>query len=208
MTRAETEDEKDERAVRGAKPVVAFKGFDADFKCRGFQYEVGATYTHKGPVVICSSGFHGCENPLDLLNYYNICESRFGVVEQSGSIKRHDEDSKIASASITIKAELWLGTFIRDAVTWVIEHCKEKKGDSAKLAASGNYAKLAASGKDSVIASSANAVTAKGANGTWIALAEFKNGGCVGFATGCIGKCGLKADTYYCAKGGKLVKAS
>ncbi|MFA5898818.1 MAG: hypothetical protein WC829_06860, partial [Hyphomicrobium sp.] len=81
-------------------------------------------------------------------------------------------------------------------------------GDFATLAASGNSATLAASGKDSVIASSSRNGTAKGADGTWISLAEYDaNGKCVGFATGCIGQDGLLADTWYRAKNGKLVAA-
>jgi hypothetical protein len=299
-----------------AEVVTSFKGFDAQFRCRGFQYEVGATYEHNGNVSPCNSGFHACENPLDVWNYYGPAESKFAIVEQSGKLARHDDDSKIASATITIKAELALGDFVKRAVQWVIEHCgKDAKeggervqsssgyyaqlaasgdyaklaasgdsaqlaasgdsaklaasgyyaqlaasGDYAKLAASGDYAKLAASGyyaqlaasgdyaklaasgdsaqlaasgdyaqlaasgycaqlaasgdsaklaaagKDSVIASSSYRGVAKGAEGTWIALAEFNDDDkCVGFATGCIGADGLKADTWYRASGGKLV---
>ncbi len=80
-------------------------------------------------------------------------------------------------------------------------------GYSAKLAASGDSATLAASGKNSVIAASSPGCTASGADGTWISLAEFVDGKCVGFATGCIGADGLKPDTLYRARGGKLVEA-
>ena len=233
------------------KTVTSFKGFTAEFKCRGMQYEVGATYTHEGKVKACDSGFHACENPLDVWNYYGPAESRFAVVEQSGELSRHGDDSKIASAKITITAELALGEYVKRAVQWVIDRCAQDagsdervqsasgyyaqlaaSGNSAQLAASGNYAELAASGysaqlaasgyyaklaasgnsaqlaasgEDSVIASSSYAATAKGADGTWIALAEFDgNAKCIGFAVGCVGKDGIKADTWYCAKGGKL----
>lgn len=201
--------------------VTSFKGFSAELKCRGFQYELGATYTHDGAVEPCESGYHACENPLDVLSYYPLLDSegkpnRFAIVEQSGTIKRHDEDSKIASATITIKAELSVGDFVKRAVRWVIDHCaKDAKEDSpiqaasgyySKLAASGDSSKLAASGKDSVIAASAPGCIAKGADGTWISLAEFDDDGkCIGFATGCIGRDGLEPDVSYRAKGGKLV---
>jgi hypothetical protein len=82
-------------------------------------------------------------------------------------------------------------------------------GNSSKLAASGDSSQLAASGKNSVIAAAAHGCTATGAEGTWISLAEFdRNGKCIGFATGCIGKDGLKPNTAYIAKNGKLVEVA
>ena len=56
-----------------------------------------------------------------------------------------------------------------------------------------------------MIASAGFATRAKGCAGTWIALAEYRAGECIGFATGCIGKDGLKPDTWYVARDGKLV---
>ena len=83
--------------------IVAYKGFDMNWQCRGFQYEIGKTFEHEGRVEACSGGFHACESPVDVLNYYAPSESRFAVVELSGELSRHDEDSKIAAARITIK---------------------------------------------------------------------------------------------------------
>ena len=101
--------------------LTTFKGFDAQLRCRGFQYEIGATYTHTGTVQACESGFHACENPLDVLDYYPLLgddgkPNRFAVVEQGGTIARHELNSKIASASITIKAELSIPDFVARAV--------------------------------------------------------------------------------------------
>lgn len=87
--------------------VQSFKGFGSDWKCRDFQYAVGQSYTLEGGyVAACDRGFHACEHPLDVLRYYPPAGSKFAQVEQSGDLSRHSEDSKVASRSITIKAEI------------------------------------------------------------------------------------------------------
>jgi hypothetical protein len=148
------------------KVIMAYKGFDKSMQCRGFQYKVGETFEHTGRVKACDSGFHACENPLDVLSYYDICDSRFAVVEMSGELSRHGDDSKIASAKINIKAELSLPQFIGYAIDWVKQACNMEKpyfsggnvrsasGDYSQLAASGDYSKLAASGDYSKLAAS------------------------------------------------------
>ena len=138
--------------------LKSYKGFDKDLKCRDFQFEVGKTYTHTGPVVACRSGFHACENPWDVLSYYPFTGSRFCAVEQSGELQKHYDDSKIASASITIMAELKLPEFVKTCVGWLITACKSdaSSGNDSKLAASGYGSKLAASGSDSKLAASGN----------------------------------------------------
>ena len=139
---------------------TAFKAFDKNLKCRGFQYEIGKEYKHEGKVEVCESGFHSCENPLDVLNYYDLTESRFAEVECSGDIKTHLDDSKIASKKIKIKAELKLGEFIKASIDYLFksgnkdERTQAASGDSAQLAASGVYAKLAASGDYAKLAAS------------------------------------------------------
>ena len=104
--------------------ITSFKGFDAQFRCRDFQYAVGQTYTHDGEVAACSSSFHACEYPLDVLSYYAPAGSRFAIVEQSGRLERHDADSKVASSCITIKAEISLGALIEAAVEYTFARAK------------------------------------------------------------------------------------
>ena len=137
---------------------MSYKGFDKNLQCRDFQFEIGKTYTHEGTVSVCHSGFHACENPWDVLSYYNIVDSRFCVVEQSGEIQTHDVDSKIASASITISAELTLPEFIKACVDWLLKSCSADtvaaSGDGSQLAASGNGSQLVASGYGSQLAAS------------------------------------------------------
>src|ERR1051325_7439011 len=79
-------------------------------------------------------------------------------------------------------------------------------GHYATNASSGHYAKNEAKGEHSVIAAAGANSQAKGAIGTWISLAEYKDKNCIGFAVGCIGQDGLKPDVWYKAQGGKLVE--
>jgi hypothetical protein len=147
-----------QETVSADEPLIAYKGFDKNLQCRGYQFEVGKTFTHTGKVQACSGGFHSCENPLDVLDYYPL-DSRFAVVKASGRIDR--EGNKLASASIEIQAELKLPEFIGAAVNYIKAACNfESKpvdcasGDSSQLAASGDYSKLAASGYSSKLAAS------------------------------------------------------
>ena len=137
--------------------ITAFKGFDPDLKCRGFQYEVGKTYEHEGKVEICGSGFHACENPFDVWNYYGPIDARYALVEMAGETdKARDGDSKIAAGKIVITAELSAGQYTKKCVDWLIEKTKGKasSGDYSKQASSGYGSKQASSGYGSKQASS------------------------------------------------------
>ena len=126
-------------------PVTSYKGFDKALSCRGFQYEIGASYTHDGPVEACSSGFHACEYPLDVLTYYSPANSRFAIVEQSGRTCRHDEDSKIASSGLQVLKELRLHELIQAAIEYTTSRC-EKPSATSPASATGDRGAASATG--------------------------------------------------------------
>src|SRR5690606_24265422 len=155
MTQAEIQDAAQAPAetAAAAAPIRAYKAFDKNLQCRGFQFEAGKTYEHDGEVAACSSGFHACENPLDVWSYYPL-DSRYAVVDLSGAVSRHDDDSKIAAARITISAESDLPQIISDGIAYLMGLCNDAFALKPDAAASGNDSQLAASGNDSQLAAS------------------------------------------------------
>ena len=157
--------------------IQGFKGFDKDFKCQGFQFEVGKTHEHEGPIQLCPTkeqaakglgGFHFCEDPFDVWKYYPVLDenagsNRFALVEAEDVSKDRDGDSKRVANKLTIKLELSLKALVEAGVKFFFEktdfvkeigRAKECSGNAAQLAASGNAAKLAASGNAAKLAAS------------------------------------------------------
>ena len=106
------------------KKITTYKGFDKHWKCRGFQYAVGKTYKHEGSVEACASGFHACEYPLDVLSYYAPVDNNFAVVEQSGELSRHPDDSKVASSKIKIKAQIDIVGLVKASIEYTTSKCE------------------------------------------------------------------------------------
>ena len=156
------------------KVIKSYKAFDKNMQCRGFQYEVGKEYEMEGHIECCERGFHACEYPWDVFDYYDMVESRFAEVEQSGTIDREEDTTKVCSSRIKIKAELKLADIINIGVEWlkdITSPSKVKKdgalndngdrkkqigssGDSAKIGSSGYYAQIGSSGYYAKIGSS------------------------------------------------------
>ena len=102
--------------------IHSYKGFDKDLKSRGYQYEVGKDYKQDGPIKCCKNGFHACEFPLDVFNYYAPgSNSRYCTVTQSGDIDKDRENSKVASRKIHIETEIGLSGIIKAGVKFVLD---------------------------------------------------------------------------------------
>ena len=130
--------------------MKAYKGFDKDLKCRGFQYEVGKEYEEKS-AKLCKKGFHACENPLDTFRYYAPTDSRYCEVDVDDNGERNSDDSKVCGKRIKIGAEIGLKGVINACVRFVLDKCESATEENASgwngnAAASGWNGNAAASG--------------------------------------------------------------
>ena len=181
----------------------AYKAFDKDMKCKGFQFEEGKGYTHDKPIKICDSGFHACESPLDVLNYYNLCDSVFCEVEAVGNVEKKGNDTKICTDKIKIGLKLDLPQFIKAGIDFVFEKCKITETTS-----SGYYAWVECSGKNSIACGIGKNNRAKGIKGTWMVLSEINSDGIVETVKSVrVDGKKIKADTWYKLENKKFVIA-
>ena len=136
--------------------ITAYKGFDKDFKCRGFQYEVGKDYKMDEDIKCCQRGFHACESPFEVFDYYDMLSSRFAVVELSGTIDKETKSTKICSSNIKIKAELNIADIVKLGIEWIKDITLSPKtdGDIGLNDNSGDYAQIGSSGDSDQIGSS------------------------------------------------------
>ena len=121
--------------------MKAYKGFNADMTCRGFQYKEGETFeTPKAEV--CECGFHACLNPIDCFDYYGPgAKSVYHEVELDGQIDtRSDGDTKVSATKIKIGARLSIAGLVKAAFDFVRAKCtNENNAEPGKAASAGEY---------------------------------------------------------------------
>ncbi|EHJ3683587.1 hypothetical protein DCJ63_00660 [Salmonella enterica subsp. enterica serovar Kentucky] len=187
------------------KEIVTFKGFNKDLKCRDFQFEIGKTFHHEGKVEACGSGFHACECPFDVFSYYPPAESRYAETISFGVIDREEiGDTKIASASITIKAELTLPQFIQRGIEWIwskIDKSLEQQimtGDWSAATNTGDWSAAEVSGSQSVAASLGIEGKARASEGGAIVLCyRDEDGELIHIRASKVGENGIMPDIWY-----------
>ncbi len=169
--------------------VISYKGFDNAWKCRDFQYKVGKTFTHDGSVNACESGFHACEYPLDVFEYYPPAGSRFAVVKQYGELSRHDGDSKVASKSISIMTEISISGLVEATIEYTSRRCKPIDPESP-ASATGDYGAASATGQK-------GAASATGDHGAASATGDYGAASAIGDqgAASATGKASVAAAT-------------
>ena len=196
--------------------MKGYKAFNKDFTCNNFQYEEGKEFKHDGEIKICEQGFHFCENPLDVLNYYSLTDSIFAEVESLGEIQKEKEnnaDSKIVNNHIKIVKKLALSDFINAGVAYLLTICKSgdnsknaSSGDNSQNASSGDYSSIEMVGENNVGANIGRDGIIKGVKGCWITLAEYdKDGICICVKSAQIDGEIIKENTWYKLLNGEFV---
>ena len=154
--------------------LKTFKGFNQNMTCRDKQYEVGKEY-EESEAVACNSGMHACEYPLDCFSYYPPGSSVYHEVEQSGTLSKHSDDTKVASTKMRIGARLDVAGLVRASIEYTkarttFEHTDPKAataGDSGAATAgykgaatAGNYGAATAGNYGAATAGDSGAATA------------------------------------------------
>ena len=115
--------------------MKAYKGFNPDMTCRGYKFEEGKTYT-EDKAELCKSGFHACLDPLEVLRYYDPCDSegnlrKYHEVELEDVDDKREDDTKVCGKKITIGAELNFADLAKAHVEYVKEHLDGEKNENA-----------------------------------------------------------------------------
>ena len=203
--------------------MKAFKGFNRDMTCRGFQYKEGETFeTDKAE--LCSTGFHACERPLDVFNYYSPSESVYHEVElDKVSDERRNDDTKVVAKKIKVGARLSIRDLVNAQIEFVKEHCtNEFNAEPGQPATAGNYGAATAGengvatsrgkssvGKNGLAVAKGNGCKVRGGLGSILIIAEESPNDfdIVEWASAVVDGEIITADTWYRLVGGKFMES-
>ena len=155
--------------------MKGYKGFNPGLICKDKQYQENTVF-EEPETKICEKGMHFCENPFDVLDYYDLIRSdgtpnEFAEVEALDEPKT-DDKKKFCSRKLKIGVKLGLSGFIKACVDFVLEKTIAEapsenvdsgnsarigsSGDDARIGSSGYYAQIGSSGNSAQIGSSGN----------------------------------------------------
>ena len=204
--------------------MKCFKGFDKDLKCGDFQYEIGKEYTEE-KADICNCGFHACEFPMDVFDYYPPSDSRYCEVELEENGQKSSVDSKRVGKKISVKAEIGIAGIIKAGVEYIKEQvdweddkatntgdysAATNTGDRSAATNTGNKSAAIVEGKESIALATGIKSKAKGKIGCFIVLTEWKEINneyhIVDIKSAKVDGENIKEDTFYMLKDGKFVE--
>ena len=170
--------------------IFAYKGFDENFCCRDFQYEVGKEYHIIGDLKICKNGFHACEDLMDTFSYYPMRNSRFAIVKLWGDVLY--ENNKMCASNIEIVEELSLKNIVKHYAASKVEFLEHKNCTRFELNKSenelcnkgrGNYIISTHDYKRIISIGSYNHIVINGVSNTIFNIGDETNINCIGSST-------------------------
>ena len=163
----------------------AFKGFNKDLTCRGYQYEEGKEF-HTERAECCDTGFHACEYPLDCFGYYDPAHSVFHEVELSGEMDKSNDNTKVCVTDIKIGARLSIAGLVKMAIDFTMSKVNKEAGSDERhgfASATGNCGASSATGykgassvsdPTGVAVAWGHEARAKGCKGAHLILSDWK----------------------------------
>ena len=183
--------------------MKAFKGFNKDLTCRGYQYEEGKEF-HTERAECCDTGFHACEYPLDCFGYYDPAHSVYHEVELSGEMDKSGDNTKVCATDIKIGARLSIAGLVKMAIDFTMSKVNKEAGSDERHGfASATGYKGASSATGYKGASSATgdygASSATGDYGASSATGDYGASSATGNcgASSATGNCGASSATGY-----------
>ena len=150
-----------------------FKGFKKGLVCNGKQYAENKVF-EEPEAVICKCGMHFCENPFDVLDYYDLVTEE-GLTNEFAEVEAQDEcftddNKKFCTKKLKIGAKLSFAGFVNACVDYIHEKTTveipssktnnnddsiiSSKSKNAQIGSSGDSAKIGSSGDSAQIGSS------------------------------------------------------
>lgn len=154
----------------------AFKGFNKDLTCRGYQYEEGKEF-HTERAECCDTGFHACEYPLDCFGYYDPAHSVFHEVELSGEMDKSNDNTKVCATDIKIGARLSIAGLVKMAIDFTMSKVNKEAGSDERhgfASATGYKGASSVSDPTGVAVAWGHEARAKGCKGAHLILSDWK----------------------------------
>lgn len=154
----------------------AFKGFNKDLTCRGYQYEEGKEF-HTERAECCDTGFHACEYPLDCFGYYDPAHSVYHEVELSGEMDKSGDNTKVCATDIKIGARLSIAGLVKMAIDFTMSKVNKEAGSDERhgfASATGYKGASSVSDPTGVAVAWGHEARAKGCKGAHLILSDWK----------------------------------
>ena len=172
----------------------AFKGFNKDLTCRGYQYEEGKEF-HTERAECCDTGFHACEYPLDCFGYYDPAHSVFHEVELSGEMDKSGDNTKVCATDIKIGARLSIAGLVKMAIDFTMSKVNKEAGSDERhgfASATGDYGASSATGNYGASSATGNCGASSATGNCGASSATGYKG-----ASSATGNCGASSATGY-----------